>query len=109
MVCAHANEMTQFINYDVDLEITVLTEEFEQDGVTVTLEWTEENSLYSYDVIVSPELDVMVINYFGRFSVRLKVPYNRLYNVSVAAMPPCQRNNMATFIGPSLYYTEYSE
>ena len=89
-----------------ELEITILSEQCEKDGVIVTLEWTEENSLYSYNIIVSPQLDVMFI---GRVTVQLTVAYNNLYNVSVAAIPPCQQNNVTTFIGPSLYYSEYQQ
>ena len=85
---------------DTELEITIISEQFEKDGAIVTLEWTEENSLYSYNVSFSPQLEVMFI---GRVRVQLKVPYNSLYNVSVAAIPPCQQSNVTTFIGPSLY------
>ena len=52
----------------------------------MTLEWTEENFLYSYNVSVSPQLEVMFI---GKVRVQLKVPYNSLYSVSVAAIQPC--------------------
>ena len=89
-----------------ELEITILSEQFEKDGAIVTLEWTQENSLYSYNVSFSPQLEVMFI---GRVRVQLNVPYNRFYNVSVAAIPLCRRNNVITFIGPSLYYSEYQQ
>ena len=45
--------------------------------------------------------------FIGMVRVQLKVPYNSFYNVNVAAMPPCQRNNVTTFIGPRLYYSKY--
>ena len=91
-----------------ELEITILSEQFEKDGVIVTLEWTEENSLYSYNISVSPQLEVMFIERVS-FRVQLSVPYNSFYNVSIAAVPLCRRNNVTTFIGPSLYYSEYQQ
>ena len=89
---------------DIELEITILSEVLEEDGVMVTLEWTEENFLYSYNVSVSPQLEVIFI---GRVRVQLKVPYNIFHNVNVTAIPPCQQNNILTFVAPSLYYGKY--
>ena len=89
-----------------EFEVTILSEQFGKDGVIVTLEWAEENSLYSYNVSVSPQLEVTFI---ARVRVQVKVPYNSLYSVSVAATPPCQRQNdiMISFVGSSLHYSEY--
>ena len=86
----------------------MLSEEFGKDGVIVTLEWTEENSLYLYNVSVSPQLEVTFI---GRVGIQLKVPYNSLYNVSVVAVPPCPHQNeiVNKFAGPGLHYSEYQQ
>ena len=84
----------------------MLSEEFGKDGAIVTLEWAEENSLYSYNFNISPQLNVTFIE---RVRVQLKVPYNSLYNVSVAAIPPCRHQNdiVNNFVGLSLHYSEY--
>ena len=89
-----------------ELEITVLSEEFEEDGVIVTLEWTEINFAYSYNVSLYPKLEITSI---GKASVQLKVPYNDLHNVSIVAILPCrhQKDTATSLDCLSLYYSEY--
>lgn len=90
----------------MDFEVIILSEQFEADGVIVTLEWAEDNTLYSYNVSVSPWLEVVFI---GRVRVQLKVPYNSHHIVSVAALPPCQHQNdiVKNCAYHSLYYSEH--
>ena len=53
--------MTSFCAHSIAVELIIISEKYEQDGVVVTLEWAEDNSLYSYNVSVSPWLEVMLI------------------------------------------------
>ena len=78
-----------------------MTEQFESDGVTVTLEWYQNRSFYSYYVSVTPDI-VMRTN--GSILLKLKVPYNTFYNVSILATPPCGKNNVTNFT--ELFYRE---
>ena len=72
-----------------------MTEEFESDGVVVTLEWVQQN-FYSYNVSVVPQLEYTV-NEFTR--VQLNVSYNTFYSLSIIASPPCGQNSTVKFIG----------
>ena len=69
--------------------------DFENDGVTVILEWDERNPLYSVNVTVSviPELQVNI----SGSTAQLRVTYNTVYNVSVIISPPCGRSSVAVF------------
>ena len=68
---------------------------FGTDGVTVTLEWTQNNS---YNISVDPYLPV---NSFGNKSIQLSVSYNTMYNVSVTSLGVCGQNDVL-----ELYYGE---
>ena len=72
-----------------------LSEHYESDGVTVTLEWTEETSLYSYHIIITPYLP-FINNSFGSTTVHFKVPYNIAYDIGVVTTPPnpCGQNDI---------------
>ena len=63
------------------LEVNVREQltEFENDGVTVILEWDELNPMYSVNVTIIPETQVNVT----RSTIQLTVAYNVVYNVSV--------------------------
>ena len=75
-------------------------EEFDNDIVTVSLEWAEESSLYTYHVNITPYLPH---NFSGSTKIHLKVPYNIAYNVSVITTPPnpCARKDVF-----EVYYSE---
>ena len=93
---------------DLDFQLATITvrlisERFNRDGVEVILdlEWTHENSLYSYHIHVTPQPSFIVK--LNRSSVQLKVLYNLLYNVSVVNLSPCgQRVHSIS----ELYYGE---
>lgn len=76
-------------------------EQFESDGVTVILELYENAYFYSYYVSVTPDI-VMRIN--GSIHLRLKLPYNTFYNVSILATSPCGQNHVIDFT--ELFYRE---
>ena len=84
--------------------ITVLSEQFERDGVIVTL-GIEENTLYESYVSANPQLiSDSVISIIDRATFQIKILYNIMYNVSVVAAHLCGRNNVTTFI--DLYYSK---
>ena len=58
-----------------------ISEHFQMNFVSVTLEWTTKNGI-SYSVSVNPET---AISYTGERSAQLGVLYNTKYNVSVVA------------------------
>lgn len=65
------------------INFTIVSEEFDSDGVTATLEWTQGNSLYSYQVSVVPPSWSSIIISSERVRLLLKEFYDVLYNVSV--------------------------
>ena len=75
------------------------TEKIGTNEVTVTIEWTLENS-YNFSAFSS--LPII----FGNTSIQLKVPYNTAHNITVLATPldPCGQNSVI-----SLYEVYYGE
>ena len=69
------------------MNISILSEEFGKDGITVTLQWSPVNSsLISYNVSVIPQAAII----FNETAVaQLVIPYNTLYSVSISASVPC--------------------
>ena len=82
--------------------ISLVSQQYEGNGVTVILEWTQERPLYSYHVNITPQLALM-FNESTR--VRLTARYNILYNFSVAAAHLCGQHNVTS--STELYYSEY--
>ena len=84
--CILIHVQTQLCYADPDIN---RKEQFEKDGVTVTLEWTQENS---YNFSVFPSLPII---FSGDANVQLKVPYNTVYNISLLVIPPnpCGQND----------------
>ena len=68
------------------------------------LEWTQEHSLYSYYVTVTPDTTLW-INGSASINLKLKVPYSTPYNVSVVAMPPCRQDTLTRFT--ELFYCKF--
>ena len=73
-------------------------ENCKNDGVTVSLEWNKESSLYSYIVNVIPQTKLQRFN--GSTRVQLAVLYDTWYNVNTVTILCGQ--NMTT-----LYYSKY--
>ena len=86
-----------------ETSISVRLEQFESDGVMTILEWTQENSLYSYYVTVTPDMELW-INGSASINLKLKVPYNTSHNVSVVAMPPCTKDTVEVTRFIELFY-----
>ena len=83
-----------------DTERVNLTKEyFENDGTSITLEWTRTDSTYSYQVAVIPNLP---LNFSTSTKVQIKFPYNSLHNVSVEASS-CGQHNTTIFFKEVLY------
>ena len=79
------------------LEVNVREQltEFENDGVTVILEWDKLNPMYSVNVTIIPETQLVNIS---RSTVQLTVAYNVMYNVSVIiSRHPCGQNGVTIF------------
>ena len=95
--------MSSFFYHNVghqNFEINTLSEEFEREIVTVYLELTEFDLLYSYHVSAIPQLISHM--FIGSRVVRFKMSYNVHYNVSVLAASPCGKNNVTMFT--EVYY-----
>ena len=80
-------------------EITVREQhEFEDDSVTVILQWNEVNPLYSVNILGIPETQVNISNN----TATLIVSYNVMYNVSVEISHLCDQSSITSF--SNLYY-----
>ena len=80
-------------------EITVRERhEFEDDGVTVILQWDEVGPLYSVNILGIPETQVNISN----STATLMVSYNVMYNVSVEISHLCDQSSITNF--SNLYY-----
>ena len=66
------------------------------DGVTIALEWTQENPLYTYYIDTDPQ-SLLSLVYNGVTNVTLGMSYNTLYNVSVLAEHLCGDSNVTVF------------
>ena len=88
-----------------ETSISVRLEQFESDSVTTTLEWAQEHSLYSYYVTGTQDT-ALWINGSASVNLKLKVPYNTSYNISVLAIPPCRRDIVMRFI--ELFYGKFT-
>lgn len=93
------NSLLYFV--DFQLNLTVLSEQFETDGVVVTLEWIQHD-FYSYNVSVVPSLEYDIEE---TTRVQLNMSYNTFYDVNIIASPPCELNSTTDFI--ELHYCEY--
>ena len=79
-----------------------ISERSNRDDVEVFLEWVPDNSLYTYHVNITPQPAFSMR--LKRNSIRLKVEYNVLYNMSIVTVSPC---GQAVTINEILYYGEY--
>ena len=89
------------INYiDPEINITLLSEQFENDGVIVTLEWVHRNS-YIYNASVTPQ--PLEIAYCDVTRITFNVSYNTHYSMNIAALSPCGVTSSSTI---SIYYVK---
>ena len=88
-----------------EVAITSVSEQYEGDGVIVTLEWTQENPLYTYNVSVIPV--PIEITFTGKARAQMKISYNTSYNVTVVASSPCGQGDATNFT-ELYYYSEYN-
>ena len=82
--------------------IVVISEEFEADNVTVTVEWTQQEGA-AYQIIIVPQIP---INFTGETSIQLILPYNTNYNLSVKSALPCQHQAQSHVL---LFYGEFND
>ena len=76
------------------VNVSITSEQFDRNGVSVTFEWTPESLSYLYDVIAIPSVEV---TYRGRTRARLMLSYNTLYTVSLVATHPCGKTRNVSF------------
>ena len=86
------------------IDFTSLSEEFDSDGVMVTLEWAPTNSVYSYQVTVVPSPLGVLSSDSETFRVQLKVSYDVLYNVSVVSSLCDQTGAIIASVSTTLHY-----
>ena len=90
--------ITDALDYTPMLSIS---EEYEADNVTVTVEWTHQVDVTSnYTVGVSPSVPIMFIGHTNR---SLVLQYNTKYNLSVMATACCGDIAIALI---TLHYSE---
>ena len=88
---------------DSQVNISLLSEQFESDNVLVVLEWIQHD-FHIYNVSTVPQLEHYDVDHeIAR--IHLNVSYNTFYNVTVIASSPCGQKSMSNFIG--LYCYEY--
>ena len=67
--------------------VRAISEDFNGGNVEVFLEWVPDNSFHKYHVNITPQPAFSMK--LQRNSIRLKVEYNVLYNVSIGTVSPC--------------------
>jgi hypothetical protein len=88
------------------INFTTVSEEFNIDGVTATLEGTQGSTLYSYRVSVVPLSWNIISSRSERVRVQVKALYDILYNVSIeTSLCGLPGATSAT----TLYYGKYQE
>ena len=87
------------------VNIQIVSEDLEKDGVRVTLEWTQDNSsFYLYNISVAPNPASALTT--ERMRAQLKVSYDIPYNVSVQATLTRGNGNFIT-VSIELHYGEH--
>ena len=85
--------------------VRAISEHFNRDNVEVTMEWVPESLLYTYhmhDIVNDTPQSAFNVK-LKRHSIRLKVEYNVLYNVSIVMESPC---GQTVTVNEILYYGE---
>ena len=84
----------------MNISSQILSEYFKDNGVTVTIEWTEESFHYLYIIIINvmPQPAMEPIISIGSTTAQLNVLYDVEYNVTITAVPLCGRNNVTSTI-----------
>ena len=85
------------------VNISIISEEFGIDNVTVALQWTPAaviRSLVSYNVSIIPQTAV-IFNGSRSVIAQLVIPYNILYIVSISAIAPCDESTNAVTLNYS--------
>ena len=94
-------------NLEARANFTIVSEQFDSNGVTVTLEWAQENSLYSYQVsVVPPSRNVISSPGSERVRFQVKALYDILYTISV---DPSLCGLSGTTSSTTLYYGKYMD
>ena len=97
--------ITDYYYFLADFEsiiVRTISEDFNRDDVEVSLEWVPDSSLHTYHVNITPQPAFSMK--LKRNSIRLKVEYNVLYNVSIVTVSPC---GQTVTINEISYYGEF--
>ena len=87
-----------------DLQVRVVAESLERDGVRATLEWTQGNQThYSYNISINQNIVATALTE-TTFQLLVDASYDTSYNVSVIAIPQCGQRIVTTTV--ELYYGE---
>lgn len=104
---AHTLQTSSFSDSLIQLNVTLLSEQFESSGTVVTLGWTAANLNLYYNITINPHVEVMTLRYNQMSRAWLNLTYNTFYNVNVVASSSCGHNVMNHFLG--LHYSEYNK
>ena len=89
--------------------MTVESEEFREDGVTIDLQWSNhdhiDNLHISFNVSITPVVQPNILIFDSMTGASLTVAYNTFYNVSVVAVS----DGVCDSIRVSLIHLHYSE
>ena len=105
-VWSHASGCLFSDSPPAELSIQPSSKQFLSDRVVVILEWILSNSLGHYQQLLLPNISTSVvpndpeeeIEFIRNTSIRLILPYNIQYNVSVTQPGICGQPNQTVFI-----------
>ena len=86
-----------------EAKIPLVSEHFESNDVTISLDWKQNNLHYLYNISILPQPAIATSVENG--SVNFTVCYNTQYNVSIYTAPPCGEYNLTKFV--ELFYGKY--
>ena len=93
------NNNTYITDFQYTPILSVSTEHYEADTVTVTVEWARQEDV-TYTVRISPLTSIIITESTSR---QVTISYNTVYNFSVEAAPVCRPNPTAFIL---LHYGE---
>ena len=75
--------------------VTLDLKQYQRNGVTVILKWTQEGSYFSFNVSVIPQVELV---FTGDTSVELTALYNTMYNVTIISAHLCGSSRTYTIL-----------
>lgn len=84
------------------VNVSLVSQQYEGNGVTIILDWMQGSPLYSYHVIITPQLKLVLNESTG---VQVTLLYNIIYTFTVVAVHPRGQHNVTSLI--KLNYSEF--